>query len=67
MREDQEGICDTHQSANKIKWFIQCASFYWSAMLNDCFRYYSYKDCLPCQKVKEVQFVPAFMLRPIIK
>jgi hypothetical protein len=33
--------------------------------LEDYFRYYN--DCLSCQKVKEVQLVPVFMLHPIIK
>jgi hypothetical protein len=34
-------------------------------MLEDCFRYY--KDPESCQKVKEVQLVPAAMLHPIIR
>jgi hypothetical protein len=42
-REVYEGIYGTHQSAHKIKWLLHCASFYWSTMLNDCFRYY--KGC----------------------
>jgi hypothetical protein len=34
-------------------------------MLEDCFRYF--KDCESYRQVKEVQLVPAAMLRPIIK
>jgi hypothetical protein len=38
--EVQEGICGTHQSAHKMKWLLCHAGFYWSTMINDCFRYY---------------------------
>jgi hypothetical protein len=38
-----EGICGTHQLTHKMKWLLQRVGFYWSTMLNDCFRYY--KGC----------------------
>jgi hypothetical protein len=65
MREVHEGICGTHQSANKMKWLLHRAGFYWSTMLNDCFRYY--RGCESCQKFRDVQLAPAVMLHPIIK
>jgi hypothetical protein len=43
-----EGICDTHQSAHKMKWLLRHTGFHWPTMLNDCFRYY--KGCESCQK-----------------
>jgi hypothetical protein len=43
MGEVQEGICGTHQSAYKMKGLLHRAGFYWSTMINDCFRYY--KGC----------------------
>jgi hypothetical protein len=45
-REVYEGIYGTHQSAHKIKWLLHRAGFYWSTMINDCFRYY--KGCESC-------------------
>jgi hypothetical protein len=35
MGEVREGICDTHQSAYKMKWLLHRAGFYWLTMLND--------------------------------
>jgi hypothetical protein len=29
MGEVYEGICGTHQSADKIKWLLHRAGFYW--------------------------------------
>jgi hypothetical protein len=63
--EVHEGICGTHQSAHKMKWLLRRAGFYWSTMLNDCFRYY--KGCELCQKFGDVQLALAAMLHPIIK
>jgi hypothetical protein len=60
-----EGICGTHQSAHKIKWLLRRAGFYWSTMLNDCFRYY--KSWESCQKFGVVQLTHAAMLHPVIK
>jgi hypothetical protein len=65
MGEVHEGICGTHQSAHKIKWLLRRAEFYWSTMINDCFRYY--KGCESCQKFRDVQLATASMLHPIIK
>jgi hypothetical protein len=65
MGEVHEDICDTHQSAHKMKWLLHRVGFYWPTMLNYCFRYY--KDCESCQKFRDVQFTPVTMLHPIIK
>jgi hypothetical protein len=46
MGEVHEGNCGTHQLAHMMKWLIRCVGFYWSTMLNDCFRYY--KACESC-------------------
>jgi hypothetical protein len=48
-----------------MKWLLHRVGFYWSTMLNDCFRYY--KDYESCQKFRDVQLAPAAMLHPIIK
>jgi hypothetical protein len=40
-------------------------SFYWSTMLNNCFRYY--KGCGSCQKFRDVQLATTALLHPIIK
>jgi hypothetical protein len=37
MGEVHEGICDTHQSAPKMKWLLQRGGFYWPTMITDCF------------------------------
>jgi hypothetical protein len=63
--EVHEGICGTHHSAQKIKWLLRRAGFYWPTMLNDYFRYY--KGCESCQKFIDVQLAPAAMLHHIIK
>jgi hypothetical protein len=52
MREVHEGICDTHQSAHKMKWLLRRAGFYWLTMTNDCFRYY--KGYESWQKFRDV-------------
>src|ERR1041385_5414148 len=65
MGEVHEGICGTHQSAPKMKWLLRRAGFYWSTMINDCFKYY--KGCEACQKFGDIQLVPAAMLHPIVK
>ena len=46
LGEVHEGICDTHQSASKMKWLLRRAGFYWPTMMEDCFRYY--KECEEC-------------------
>jgi hypothetical protein len=65
MGEIHKGICGTHQSAHKMKWLLRRVGFYWSTMVDDCFRYY--KGCESCQKFGDVQLAPATMLHPIIK
>jgi hypothetical protein len=65
MGEIHKGICGTHQSTHKMKWLLRRAGFYWSTMVDDCFRYY--KGCESCQKFGDVQLAPATMLHPIIK
>jgi hypothetical protein len=52
MGEVHEGICGTHQSAHKMKWLFHRVGFYWSTMINDCFRYY--KGCESCKKFGDV-------------
>jgi hypothetical protein len=65
MGEVHEGICGTHQSAHKMKWWFRYTGFNWPTMLNDYFRYY--KGCESCQKFGDVQLAPAAMLHPIIQ
>jgi hypothetical protein len=65
MAEVHKGICDTHQSAPKMKWLLRRSSFYWPDMIVDCFKYY--KGCQVCQKIGDLQLVPAAELHPIIK
>jgi hypothetical protein len=60
-----KGICGTHQSTHKMNGLLCCARFYWSTMLNDCFRYY--KGYESCQKFRDVQLALTTMLHPIIK
>jgi hypothetical protein len=63
--EVHEGICGTHQLAPKMKWLLQRGEFYWPTMITDCFWYY--KGCEECQKLGNIQLVPATMMHPIIK
>jgi hypothetical protein len=65
MGKVHEGICGTHQLALKIKWILRRAGFYWPTMMTDCFHYY--KGCEECQRLGNIQLVPAAMLHPIIK
>jgi hypothetical protein len=65
MGDVHEGICDTHESAHKIKWLLRRAGCYWPTMLNDGFRYY--RGCESCQKFGDVQLAPTAILHPIIK
>jgi transposase InsO family protein len=48
-----------------MKWLLRHAGFYWSTMINDCFRYYI--GCELYQKFGDVQLALAAMLHPIIK
>jgi hypothetical protein len=63
--EVHEGICSTHQSAHKMKYLLHRDRFYWSTMLNDCFRYY--RGYESCQKFGDMQLAPVAILHPIIK
>jgi hypothetical protein len=65
MGEVHEGICESHQSAFKMKWMLRRAGLYWSTMVNDCVMYQ--KGCKACQRFRNVQSPPARMLHPIIK
>jgi hypothetical protein len=65
MAEVYEGIWGTHQSTSKMKWLLRRSSFYWSAMITDCFKYY--RGCQVRQKFGDLQLVPAAELHPIIK
>jgi ribonuclease HI len=61
--EVHEGICGTHQSAHKMKWLLRRAGYFWSTMLEDCFRYY--KGCQDCQKFGAIQRAPASAMNPL--
>jgi hypothetical protein len=65
MGEVHEGLCDTHQSAVKMRWILKRLGVYWPTMLEDCVRYK--KGCKACQKFGEIQPVLASELCPIIK
>jgi hypothetical protein len=39
MGEVHEGLCRTHQSAHKMKWFLRRAGLYLLMMVDDCIRY----------------------------
>ena len=65
MGEVHEGICGTHQSAHKMKWFLRRVGYFWPTMLEDCFRYY--KGCKDCQKFWAIKRAPALAMNPIIK
>jgi hypothetical protein len=65
MDEVHEGICGTHQSTRKMKRLLWSGGFYWPTMIADCFQYY--KGCEECQKLGNIQLVPAAMMHSIIK
>ena len=65
LHEVHEGACGTHQSAHKMKWLIRRSGYYWTTMLEDCFKYY--KGCQACQRFGKIQIVPASVMNPIIK
>jgi hypothetical protein len=65
MGEVHEGLCDTHQSVEKMRWILKQSGVYWPTMLEDCVRYK--KGCKACQKFGEIQPVLASELCPIIK
>jgi len=65
MGEIHKGVCGAHQSAFKMKWMIRRNGYYWSTILEDCFKYF--KGCQGCQKFGNVQRAPASAMNPIIK
>nr|CBG76268.1 OO_Ba0005L10-OO_Ba0081K17.19 [Oryza officinalis] len=65
MSEVHEGICGTHQSAQKMRWLLKRVGYFWPTMLEDCFKYY--KGCQDCQKFGAIQRAPASAMHPIIK
>src|SRR5664279_1036772 len=62
MGEVHDGLCETHQSAQKMKWMLRRARF---TMINDCFKYY--RGCEACQKFGDIQLVLTSKFNPIIK
>jgi hypothetical protein len=48
MGKVHEGLCGSHQSAQKMKWTLRRVGVYWPSMLKDCFKYY--RGCEACQK-----------------
>jgi hypothetical protein len=65
MGDVHEGLCGTHQSAQKMKWMLQREGMYWPTMVEDCVRYKT--GCEACQKYGEIQSVPASVLNPIVR
>jgi hypothetical protein len=65
MGEVHEGMCGTHQSAHKMKWMLKQAGFYWSTMMDDCFKYF--KGCEACQRFGDIQAAPASTMHLIMK
>lgn len=65
MGEIHGGVCGAHQSAFKMKWVIRRNGYFWTTILEDCFRYY--KGCQYCQRFGNVQRVPTSAMNPIIK
>jgi hypothetical protein len=49
----------------KMKWLLRRARFHWPYMIVNCFKYYN--GCQVCQKIGDIQMIPAAELHPIIK
>jgi hypothetical protein len=64
MGEIHEGACGAHQSAFKMKWMIRRNGYYWSTILEDCFK--NFKGCQGCQKFGNIQRAPTSAMNPII-
>jgi len=62
MGEIHEGVCGAHQSAFKMKWMIRRNEYYWSTILEDCFKYFK-----GCQKFGNIQRATASAMNPIIR
>jgi hypothetical protein len=65
MEEIHEGVCGAHQSAQKMKWMIRRSGYFWSTMLEDCFKYY--KGCQKYQRFGNIQKFLASAMNPITK
>jgi hypothetical protein len=65
MGEVHVGLCGTHQSAQKMKWTLKRAGFYWPKMVENCYEYFM--GCEACQRFGDIQTAPASMLHPIIR
>jgi hypothetical protein len=65
MGEVREGMCDAHQSVQKMRWTIRRVGLYWPTMVDDCIRYK--KCCELCQRLGDIQAAPVSMLHPIVK
>jgi hypothetical protein len=65
MGEVHERMCDTHQSAHKMKWMLRMAGMFWLTMMSDCCKYF--RCCEACQRFGDVQSALASMLHPVIK
>jgi ribonuclease HI len=65
MGEIHEGVYGAHQSTFKMKWMIRNNNYYWTTILEDCFKYY--KGCQECRKFGSIQRVPTSAMNPIIK
>jgi len=65
MGEIHEGVCGSHQSSFKMKWMIRSNGYYWSTIVEDCFKYF--KGCQGCQKFGNIQRAPASAMNPIIR
>ena len=46
-------------------WMIRRVGYFWSTMLEDCFKYY--KGCQECQKFGNIQKSSALVMNPIVK
>ena len=62
MGEIHEEVCGAHQSAFKMKWTIRRNGYYWSTILEACFKYFK-----GCQRFDNIQRAPASAMNPIIK
>jgi hypothetical protein len=65
MGEVHEGMCNTHQSAHKMKCMLRWAGHFWPTMIEDCFGYFV--GCEACQIFGDIQRAPVSMLHPIVK
>jgi hypothetical protein len=60
-----DGISGAHQLANRMKWLLRRAGFYWATMVVDCIKYQ--KGCEACQWFGNIQLAPAGVMNSIVK